>query len=52
MTDPDAKPGNYWPDTSHNNIIKRFIEHPKINVNSKFETLLAGGVIQAPSGKI
>ena len=48
MTDPDAKPGNYWIDTSHNNIIRRFIDHPQINVNEKFETLLAGGVIQEP----
>ena len=43
---PTAKPNNYWLDTSHNNIIKRFIEHPHINVNDKFETLLAGGMIQ------
>ncbi|EET58533.1 hypothetical protein BRYFOR_09541 [Marvinbryantia formatexigens DSM 14469] len=48
MTEPDAKPGNYWIDTSHNNIIRRFIDHPQINVNDKFETLLAGGVIQEP----
>ncbi|MDY3918198.1 MAG: AAA family ATPase [Candidatus Limivivens sp.] len=45
---PTAKPNNYWLDTSHNNIIKRFIEHPHINVNAKFETLLAGGMIQEP----
>ena len=48
MTDRAAKPGNYWIDTSHNNIIRRFIDHPQINVNEKFETLLAGGVIQEP----
>ena len=48
MTDPKAKPKNYWLDTSHNNIIKSFIEQPHINVNDKFETLLAGGVIQEP----
>lgn len=46
MTDRDARPGNYWLDTSHNNIIRRFIDHPQINVNDKFETLLSGGVIQ------
>ncbi len=45
-TDENAKPDNHWLDTSHNNIIKRFIDLPKINVNDKFETLLAGGVIQ------
>lgn len=48
LTDRDAKPNNYWLDTSHNNIIRRFISHPQINVNDKFETLLAGGVIQEP----
>ena len=48
MTDRAAKPGNYWIDTSHNNIIRRFIDHPQININEKFETLLAGGVIQEP----
>lgn len=48
LTDRDAKPNNYWLDTSPNNIIRRFISHPQINVNDKFETLLAGGVIQEP----
>lgn len=48
LTDSAAKPGNYWIDTSNNNIIRRFIDHPQINVNDKFETLLAGGVIQEP----
>ncbi len=48
LTDPESRPRNHWLDTSHNNIIKRFIEHPEINVNDKFETLLAGGVIQEP----
>lgn len=46
LTDPAAKPGNYWIDTSHNNVIRRFIDHPQLNVNDKFETLLSGGVIQ------
>ena len=48
MTDQTAKPGNYWIDTSHNNIIRCFIDHPQINVNEKFEILLSGGVIQEP----
>lgn len=48
LTNPECRPGNHWLDTSHNNIIMRFIEHPEINVNDKFETLLAGGVIQEP----
>lgn len=46
--DPYAAPNNYWLDTSHNNIIRRFIEYPHINVHTKFETLLAGGTIQEP----
>ncbi|MCD8119630.1 MAG: ATP-binding protein [Lachnospiraceae bacterium] len=44
--DKKAKPGNHWLDTSHNNIIRRFIDLPNMHVNDKFETLLAGGVIQ------
>ena len=46
MTNPKAKPENYWLDTSHNNIIKQFIDHPKIDVTDDFETLLSGGVIK------
>lgn len=37
---------NYWKDTSHNEIIRRFIDLPGLNVNEKFEILLGGGVIQ------
>lgn len=48
LTDRKASPNNYWLDKSHNNIIKRFIEKPLINVNAKFESLLSGGVIQEP----
>lgn len=48
LTDRKARPENYWLDTSHNNIIRRFVDHPHINVNAKFETLLAGGAIQEP----
>lgn len=43
---PAAKPDNYWKNTSHNNIIRKFIELPDMEVNDKFETLLAGGLIQ------
>ncbi|MCD7955910.1 MAG: ATP-binding protein [Lachnospiraceae bacterium] len=42
----NASPGNHWLDTSHNNIIRRFIDLPDMFVNDKFEILLAGGVIQ------
>lgn len=48
MKNAASTPENYWLDTSHNNIIRRFIDHPDINVNEKFETLLAGGIIQEP----
>lgn len=48
MKDEAAGPGSYWLDTSHNNIIRRFIDLPDMAVNEKFETLLAGGVIQEP----
>lgn len=39
-------PANYWKDTSYNEIIRRFIDLPGLNVNEKFEILLGGGVIQ------
>lgn len=48
MVDPGAKPGNYWRDTSHNQIIRKFIDLPNMAVNEKFEILLAGGVIHEP----
>lgn len=48
MQKSSAQPGNYWIDTSHNNIIRRFIDIKCDSVNEKFETLLAGGVIYEP----
>ena len=48
MEDTAARPGNCWLDTSHNNIIRKFIDLPNMFVNDKFEILLAGGVIQEP----
>ena len=44
--DPDTRPGNYWKDTSHNDIIRRFIGREDLEVNDKFETLLAGGYVR------
>lgn len=44
--DPQSKPANYWKDTSHNEIIRSFIDLPEMDVRGRFETLLAGGVIQ------
>ncbi len=43
---PNASPSSYWKDTSHNQIIRRFIDRKEIAVNDKFETLLSGGVLQ------
>lgn len=43
---PDKKPGNYWKDTSHNDIIKSFISSEDIYVNEQFETLLSGGYVR------
>lgn len=43
---PQAKPGSYWKDTSHNDIIRSFIGQTQYAVNDKFENLMAGGYIQ------
>lgn len=49
---PWTSPRNYWEDTSHNGILHTFIElanggrRPDLDVNEKFETLLAGGYIE------
>ena len=42
---PNAFPGNYWKNTSHNGIIRSFIDRTDLEVNEKFETLLSGGYI-------
>lgn len=41
-----AVPGNYWKNTSHNGILRSFIDRTDLAVNDKFEKLLAGGCIQ------
>lgn len=46
MRDPEKNPGNYWKDTSHNDIIKKFIGKENLEVNDKFEVLLSGGHIK------
>lgn len=49
---PWTPPRNYWEDTSHNGILHTFIElanngqRADLDVNEKFETLLAGGYIE------
>lgn len=42
----DVLPENYWKNTSHNGIIRSFIDRTDFFVNYKFETLLSGGYIQ------
>lgn len=43
--DKDAKPKNYWKNTSHNGILLTFVKHTDFDVTDKFETLLNGGSI-------
>ena len=42
---PDARPKNYWKNTSHNGILLTFVKRTDFDVADKFETLLNGGVI-------
>lgn len=46
QNDPSAKPDNYWRNTSHNGIIRSFIERTDLAVHDKFERLLSGECIQ------
>lgn len=41
----NAKPKNYWKNTSHNGILLTFIERTDFDVTEKFEALLNGGTI-------
>ena len=41
----DAKPKNYWKNTSHNGILLTFVKRTDFDVADKFETLLNGGTI-------
>ena len=41
----DAKPKNYWKNTSHNGILLSFVRHTDFDVTDKFETLLNGGTL-------
>ena len=43
---PNSKPKNYWSNTSHNEVIYRFLERNDSDVNDKFEILMAGGYIK------
>lgn len=40
-----AKPGNYWKNTSHNSIIRSFIDRTDLSVQDKMELLLSGGCV-------
>ena len=44
----DAKPKNYWKNTSHNGILLTFAKRTDFCVSGKFETLLNGGTITQP----
>lgn len=46
QTDPKLAPKNYWNNTSHNSIIRSFIDRSDLYVNDKFEILLNGGCIK------
>lgn len=45
MDGEEGEPQNYWANTSGNAILDEFIDHPKIDVSDKFETLLNGGMV-------
>ena len=42
---PDARPKNYWKNTSHNGILLTFVKRTDFDVAEKFETLMNGGTI-------
>jgi len=49
----DAKPKNYWKNTSHNGILLTFIKRTDFDVAGKFEKLLNGGnIIQTISEEL
>ena len=41
----DARPKNYWKNTSHNGILLTFVKRTDFDVTDKFETLLNGATI-------
>ena len=42
---PDARPKNYWKNTSHNGILLTFVKRTDFKVKGKFEVLMNGGKI-------
>ncbi len=41
----DAKPKNYWKNTSHNGILLSFVKRTDFDVSDKFETLMNGKTV-------
>lgn len=46
MFEEDAKPENFWENTSHNDIIREFLGRTEFDVTDKFEALLAGDSVR------
>ena len=44
-SDRDARPKNYWKNTSHNGILLNFVKRTDFKVRGKFEILMNGGTI-------
>ena len=42
---PDARPKNFWKNTSHNGILLTFVKRTDFDVAEKFEIILNGGTI-------
>ena len=42
---PNARPKNYWKNTSGNGILREFVERREFRVKPKFETLMNGGIL-------
>lgn len=42
---PETSPAGYWENTSHNDIIRSFLDRTQFDVSEKFEILLSGGYI-------
>ena len=45
LYDPDAKPKNYWRNTSSNGVIRDFVNHSDWGIPDNFETIQNGGTI-------
>ena len=47
QVDFEAKPKAYWNNSSGNRIVRSFVGRTDLHVGNKFETLLAGGCVEA-----